>query len=208
MKRREIIELLKSYKFDINEYIVLSGAAMVIHGLKDETNDIDISVTPEYYDYLLSHYDCEFEKINEFNHAVYYIENVINFGRDYYDTERTIIDGISVQTIENIIRLKQYLNREKDKHDLELIKSKTYKLLDSNGKQYLSTTKGALGGHKKLKIYGRLDCPSALKWLEKGYYKKNRVFFDSEQTAIEAGYRPCAVCMKKEYKLWKENIQK
>lgn len=124
MKRREIIELLKSYKFDINEYIVLSGAAMVIHGLKDETNDIDISVTPEYYDYLLSHYDCEFEKINEFNHAVYYIDNVINFGRDYYDNERTIIDGISVQTIENIIRLKQYLNREKDKHDLNLLNLK------------------------------------------------------------------------------------
>ena len=79
-----------------------------------------------------------------------------------------------------------------------------YKLLDENGKEYLSEEKGLLGGNKSLKIYGRLDCPSALKWIAKGYYVKNRVFFKDEETAIKAGYRPCAVCMPKEYKIWKE----
>ena len=28
--------------------------------------------------------------------------------------------------------------------------------------------------------------------------------FKDEATAIAAGYRPCAVCMKEEYKRWKE----
>ena len=79
-----------------------------------------------------------------------------------------------------------------------------YKLLDKNGKQYLSETPGKFGGHKKLKIYGRLDCPSALRYIEKGQYVKYRVFFADEETAIAAGYRPCGVCMKKEYKQWKE----
>ena len=54
------------------------------------------------------------------------------------------------------------------------------------------------------KIYGRLDCPSALRWIAKGHYVKNRVFFKDEATAIAAGYRPCAVCMPNEYKKWKE----
>ena len=58
--------------------------------------------------------------------------------------------------------------------------------------------------HKKLKIYGRLDCPSALRYIAKGQYVKNRVFFKDEETAIAAGFRPCAKCMPKEYKLWKE----
>ena len=58
--------------------------------------------------------------------------------------------------------------------------------------------------YKKLKIYGKLDCPSANRWINKGYYVQNRVFFENEDTAIEAGYRPCAVCMKKEYKKWKK----
>ncbi len=78
-----------------------------------------------------------------------------------------------------------------------------YKLLDINGEEYISTIPGKLGGNKKLKIYGRLDCPSAIKWIEKGYYIQNRVFFQDEETAISAGYRPCAVCMPEEYKKWK-----
>ena len=79
-----------------------------------------------------------------------------------------------------------------------------YKLINENGQEYLSETPGTLGGNKSLKIYGRLDCPSALRWIAKGHYVKNRVFFKDEETAIKAGYRPCAVCMKKEYLKWKE----
>ena len=83
-----------------------------------------------------------------------------------------------------------------------------YKLIGKDGKQYLSETPGTLGGHKKLKIYGRLDCPSALRYIEKGQYVKQRVFFADEETAIAAGYRPCGVCMKEQYKKWKESQTK
>ena len=82
-----------------------------------------------------------------------------------------------------------------------------FRLIDSNGREYLSSIPGTLGGNKKLKIYGRLDCPSAKKWIEKGYYVSNRVFFENEDIAIAAGYRPCAICMPNEYEKWK-NKQK
>lgn len=72
---------------------------------------------------------------------------------------------------------------------------KTYTLLDRNGKPYESSTKGLLGGHRKQRMYGRLDCPSALRWIAKGYYVKERVFFADEATAIAAGYHPCKICM-------------
>lgn len=78
-----------------------------------------------------------------------------------------------------------------------------YKLIDSNNKEYLSGNKGTLGGNKSLKIYGRLDCPSALRWLSKGKYKNNRVFFKDEETALLAGYRPCGICLKDKYLAWK-----
>ena len=82
---------------------------------------------------------------------------------------------------------------------------KVYHLIGTDGKTYESFEPGKLGGHKKLKIYGRLDCPSALKYIEKGQYIQHRVFFETEEIAISAGYRPCAKCMPKEYKKWKEN---
>ena len=80
--------------------------------------------------------------------------------------------------------------------------------MDPSGVIYDSNTPGKFSGHKKLKIYGRLDCPSALKYIAKGQYIKNRVFFADEETAVAAGYRPCAVCMPKEYKKWKESQNK
>ncbi len=82
---------------------------------------------------------------------------------------------------------------------------KEYKLMSING-EYLSKIPGTLGGNKKLKIYGKLDCKSAFNWISKGKYVKNRVFFESEKIAKEAGYRPCAICMKKEYQNWKKTI--
>src|SRR5271167_491451 len=80
---------------------------------------------------------------------------------------------------------------------------KVYKLLDGDGHIYFSETKGTFGGHRGLKIYGRLDCPSALRFIAKGQYVKHRVFFATALDAAAAGYRPCAKCMKERYEWWK-----
>jgi AraC family transcriptional regulator of adaptative response / DNA-3-methyladenine glycosylase II len=79
----------------------------------------------------------------------------------------------------------------------------TYKLLGADGRPYSSTTPGTLGGHRRSKGYGRLDCPTALRWIEKGHYVSHRVFFADEATALAAGYRPCAVCLPERYAAWK-----
>jgi hypothetical protein len=80
-----------------------------------------------------------------------------------------------------------------------------YRLLDVNGDTVTSNVPGLLGGNRRLKIYGRLDCPSARRALPNGYAKR-RVFFADEATAIAAGYRPCAVCMPVEYRRWKTSM--
>ena len=38
-----------------------------------------------------------------------------------------------------------------------------YTRLGANGRRYLSETPGEFGGHRKMKFYGRLDCPTALR---------------------------------------------
>jgi methylphosphotriester-DNA--protein-cysteine methyltransferase len=59
------------------------------------------------------------------------------------------------------------------------------------------------GGNKKLKIYGTLKCSSG-----KRMKKENRVFFISENEALEMGYRPCGHCLKKQYSGWKKMTSK
>ena len=78
----------------------------------------------------------------------------------------------------------------------------TYRLTQADGSVVECDAPGQFGGNRRLKIYGRLDCPSALRALPRGYARR-RVFFANEATAIAAGYRPCAVCMPAEYRRWK-----
>ena len=81
---------------------------------------------------------------------------------------------------------------------------KFYQLIGADGTRYTSTTPGTIGGYRKERRYGRLDCKAARRALDNGaLYAQQRVFFADEATAIAAGYRPCGVCMKAEYKAWK-----
>ena len=145
-------------------------------------------------------------------------------GSHYYNlVNDEIVDFTSDQFEDNVVLYDDPIERKRDyllsnedtkarykkllynlKQVIRQKNGKKFKLIDSNGQPYLSDTPGTLGGNKANKIYGKLDCRSANSWIEKGFYVSNRVFFKDEQTAIDAGYRPCAVCMPKEYKEWKE----
>ena len=106
----------------------------------------------------------------------------------------------------NDTRNRYYELMKNLKFQLEKSNSQKYQLISPNGVEYKSNIPGTLGGNKKLKIYGKLDCPSAIRWIRKGYYIENRVFFENEDIAKSAGYRPCAICMKKEYEKWKNRV--
>jgi len=84
----------------------------------------------------------------------------------------------------------------------------SYTLIGRDGRPYASARKGELGGHRKTKIYGRLDCRAALRALlrgkgARGGYVRQRVFFADAADAVGAGYRPCAVCLPDAYAKWK-----
>jgi len=144
-------------------------------------------------------------------------------GSHYYNLINDNVVDLTVsqfKTLPNyemgVERTREYLLSNEDtkkryKLLLEVVKEnflkygkRDYKLLTRNG-TVLSKIPGTMGGNKKLKIYGRFDCKCALNWIKKGYYIDNRVFFEDVEVAKELGYRPCGVCMKKEYKRWKEN---
>jgi methylphosphotriester-DNA--protein-cysteine methyltransferase len=79
-----------------------------------------------------------------------------------------------------------------------------YRLLAADGSFRESLVPGQLGGNRRSRIYGRLDCRSAIRALPKGYAKW-RVFFADEAAAVAAGYRLCGRCLPAEYRAWKES---
>ena len=52
--------------------------------------------------------------------------------------------------------------------------SPTYTLLGADGKPYQSAVQGQLGGRRRTRIYGRLDCPAALRAIARGGYARHR----------------------------------
>jgi hypothetical protein len=80
--------------------------------------------------------------------------------------------------------------------------AQTYRLLGADGQTYERAKPGELGGNSQDRIYGRLDCWSAIAAIPKGY-PNIRVFFADEAAAIAAGYRPCGHCMQAQYRVWK-----
>lgn len=73
-------------------------------------------------------------------------------------------------------------------------------LSDSEVRALIRAKVITLGGNRRLKIYGLLNCRSG-----KRMHKENRVLFTSVHDAKHKGYRPCGHCMKKEYTLWKKS---
>jgi hypothetical protein len=87
--------------------------------------------------------------------------------------------------------------------DASAVAGRTWTLLGPDRRPYQSELPGTLGGHRGSGIYGRLDCPGALRAIARRGYVRHRVFFADEPAAIAAGYRPCWECQREAYRLWK-----
>ncbi len=118
----DIIRILHEYNLDPSRYAVVTGAAMVLYGMKEFTRDIDISVREDYYRELLSRYKCSFERVNNFDECIFFIDDIINFGTTYYSNEIRVVDGIPVINEERLIQIKKFLKRGKDIEELKNIK--------------------------------------------------------------------------------------
>lgn len=126
MNRKEILEKLEKYNLNQEKYVIISGAAMVINGIKSTAKDIDIAVDSEYEKEILKNYKCTLEREiidGSKKYNAYLIDDIINFSTHYFNEYKyEKKEGFYVQTAEEILKLKNKLNREKDKDDIQALK--------------------------------------------------------------------------------------
>ena len=111
MTKKDIIETLNNYNLNKDKFIIISGAALVLQNFSNQTHDIDIWVSKDYYEHLLSNFNCEFDRINEFGNKAFMIDDVINFSFDFCP----YINGYKVASLRDCYNVKKFLNRDKDK---------------------------------------------------------------------------------------------
>ena len=59
MDRQEILNQLRAFPYDRNEYWVVTGAAMVLYGFKEQTGDIDLGCSKKLADLLEAKHEQE-----------------------------------------------------------------------------------------------------------------------------------------------------
>ena len=125
MNKKEMIEILKAEGLDTKDCVVVMGGALLLHGLRNETHDIDINVSQETYQSFLDRgYETDLNAIGRHRILVMNGENEIEiFDDGIAEVEYEEIDGVYVQTLESILNWKRILNREKDQKDIEVITS-------------------------------------------------------------------------------------
>lgn len=120
MNKKEYLKKLEELNFDKNYYSIISGGLMLIHGLKEKTNDIDIQMLPEYFDSIKDNLDIK--KSSKYDYLYELGEDVEIAVKNYSKDDIEFIDGYPALKLEKELEWKIEHNRVKDKEAIKIIK--------------------------------------------------------------------------------------
>ena len=121
MNKREILNSLSAFPYDRNEFWVITGGAMVLYDIREQTADIDLGCSDRLAD-LLEADGYLFRRMENGKRWFKYGEHIELFEGWLRDTVETV-NGFSVISLKGLIEMKQELGRDKDKRDIERIKA-------------------------------------------------------------------------------------
>ncbi len=120
--KQSLIQRLKELPFPATEYWVVAGGAMVLHGFRPQTRDIDLGCSTlladklEEQGYFVSRCEDETRKI-------LYSEDIEIF-ENWLEGTVEIISGVPVVCVDGLIQMKKKLGREKDFVDIALMEAR------------------------------------------------------------------------------------
>lgn len=120
LDRRAILDKLRAVGWDADGYWLITGAAMVLHGAKESTRDIDMGVTPRFADQLIRR-GARAEFLPDGGRKIVYDDEIELF-ENWREGEIVRIDGVPTLALEGIVAMKEKLGREKDWADIARIR--------------------------------------------------------------------------------------
>ena len=119
MKKAEMIEKLKAFPYDPAEYWVITGGAMVLYGIREESSDIDLGCTAGLANQLEQ--EGYLYKVTDDGNRWFKLGNDIEVFENWLFDTVDHVDGIPVISVQGLIEMKKDLGREKDLRDIALI---------------------------------------------------------------------------------------
>lgn len=127
MKKEEIFKKLDELELDKEQYVIISGASLVIQDIIDETSDIDLSCSMDYYN------EIKWDTKNGFFNTEIKYKDCYEISYNFFDLENIVmINGYKFMNLDKCLELKKKENKKKDqklikKLDLELCLKDNYR---------------------------------------------------------------------------------
>lgn len=120
MNKAELLELVDNLNLPKEEYCILSGGALVLNGISETTEDLDLGLTDISFEILTQKYTPI--PTGKFENHYSLTDNIECLFIKDYKIKVEYVDGYPCESLECILEYKQSLNREKDKKDIIKIK--------------------------------------------------------------------------------------
>lgn len=117
--KQSLIQRIEKLAFPEKEYWVVAGGAMVLHGFRSQTRDIDLGCSTlladklEQQGFFVSHCD-------DGTRRILYSEDIEIF-ENWLEGTVEIINGVPVVCVDGLMQMKKNLGREKDLADIALM---------------------------------------------------------------------------------------
>lgn len=120
LNKDKIIMTVSQLRFPQNSFWLVMGGALVMHGVRHTTKDIDIGCNNNLFEQLKSRgYDVSISRSGR--ERIDYTD-LVHVYKDWSVDSINVIDGIPVASLTSIIKDKQSFGRSKDIVDIELIR--------------------------------------------------------------------------------------
>ena len=120
MNKHEIEQKLQTLGLPKGEYWVVAGSAMVLHGIREETRDIDLGCSKELADRLEA--EGYLKEAMADGSRKFVIGNEVEIFEEWLFDRVESVDEIPTISLKGLVMMKESLGREKDLADVGLIR--------------------------------------------------------------------------------------
>ena len=121
MNKTELLKLLEELNFPKSEYYILSGASLVLRGIREKCSDLDLCISNDLFKQIKDKYNLTNNKKNDcgFYHINDNLEVVVN---DKSKFNMEIGAKYNLEDLNTMLTFKIKRNKPKDQIDIENIK--------------------------------------------------------------------------------------
>ena len=119
MTKETLIAKLDDFRYGLDGFWLVAGAALVLYGIRQETGDIDMGCTTEAADRLEA--DGFLYQVMEDGNRWFRLDLETEVFENWFFDAVVLFDGYPVLSLQGLREMKQRLGREKDLRDIQLI---------------------------------------------------------------------------------------